>query len=146
MSLDWIQRLDPPHVSVYMFEIDEDSRLGLEVLNNGRRYDAAADPPDELAAELYETAVDRLSALGIPRYEISNFAKPGRESRHNLKYWTMQPYVGFGVDAHSFDGRMRWGNTDSVSDYVSGQNPQASRTQANVDESASSPDCDYRRA
>ncbi|HYP07602.1 MAG TPA: coproporphyrinogen-III oxidase family protein [Bryobacteraceae bacterium] len=132
-SLEWIERLDPPHVSVYMFEIDEDSRLGLEVLNNGARYGANAVPSDELAAELYETAVDRLAVLGIPRYEISNFATPGRESLHNLKYWTMQPYVGFGVDAHSFDGRTRVGNTESVADYIRGK-VEVSRSDANVDE------------
>ena len=133
-SLDWVARLDPPHVSVYMFEIDEDSRLGLEVLNNGSRYGAGAVPSDEMAAELYETAVDRLASMGIPRYEISNFAKPGRESLHNLKYWTMQPYVGFGVDAHSFDGSRRWGNTDSVVDYMAGKDVNASTTSAKVDE------------
>jgi oxygen-independent coproporphyrinogen-3 oxidase len=137
-SLDWIERLDPPHVSVYMFEIDEDSRLGLEVLNNGRRYDAGALPSDDVATELYEMAVDRLCSLGIPRYEISNFAKPGHESIHNLKYWTMQPYAGFGVDAHSFDGVERTGNTESVPDYVeallAGRRPVASVTTAQVDE------------
>lgn len=133
-SLDWIARLDPPHVSVYMFEVDEDSRLGLEVLNNGRRYDAGSLPPDEVAAELYETAVERLAAIGIPRYEISNFAKPGRESLHNLKYWTMQPYVGFGVDAHSFDGRTRTGNTEDVADYIAWPNPRVSTTPAQVNE------------
>jgi oxygen-independent coproporphyrinogen III oxidase len=131
-SLDWVERLDPPHVSVYMFEVDEDSRLGLEVLNNGRRYDANEVPPDEVSAELYETAVQLLAAMGIARYEISNFAKPGRESLHNLKYWTMQPYVGFGVDAHSFDGATRWGNTEDVAAYVSGANPRGSIAPAHV--------------
>jgi oxygen-independent coproporphyrinogen-3 oxidase len=133
-SLDWVERLNPPHVSVYMFEVDEDSRLGLEVLNNGRRYDANQVPSDEVAAELYETAVERLAAIGIPRYEISNFARPGRESLHNLKYWTMQPYVGFGVDAHSFDGTTRWGNTEDVAAYASGVNPRVSTTAAHIDE------------
>ena len=133
-SLDWVERIDPPHVSVYMFEVDEDSRLGLEVLNNGVRYGAESVPSDDLAAELYEAAVDRLASFGIPRYEISNFAKPGRESLHNLKYWTMQPYVGFGVDAHSFDGVHRFGNTESVADYIAGADVRASTTNAKVDE------------
>src|SRR5579863_7296480 len=86
-SLDWIERLAPPHVSVYMLEIDEDSRLGNEVLLNGERYGAPTLPPDELTVELYETAFERLRSLGINRYEISNFARPGWESKHNLKYW-----------------------------------------------------------
>ena len=50
---------------------------------------------------MYETACDRLNAAGVRQYEISNFARKGHESRHNLKYWTRQPYLGFGVDAHS---------------------------------------------
>jgi oxygen-independent coproporphyrinogen III oxidase len=132
-SLDWVRRLDPPHVSVYMFEIDEDSRLGLEVLNNGSRYDANAVPSDALATELYELAVDELASFGIHRYEISNFAKPGRESLHNLKYWSMQPYAGFGLDAHGFDGlRNRISNTDALADYLEGRSPQV--TEAHPDE------------
>jgi len=117
-SLDWVARLDPPHVSVYMFEIDEDSRLGLEILNNGSRYGASGVPSEDTAADLYETAVDHLASLGIERYEISNFAKTGRESLHNLKYWTMAPYTGFGADAHGFDGRERRGNVESPQEYV----------------------------
>jgi oxygen-independent coproporphyrinogen-3 oxidase len=117
-SLDWIDRLRPPHVSVYLFEIDEDSRLGLEVLNHGSRYGAGALPEDDTAAELYETAVDRLRTIGIERYEISNFARPGMESLHNLKYWRLEPYIGFGADAHSCDGRARWGNVESAAEYV----------------------------
>src|SRR5207249_10863625 len=117
-SLDWIERLAPPHVSVYMLEIDEDSRLGNEILLNGKRYGAPEIPSDELTAGLYETAVARLAALGMPRYEISNFARPARASLHNLKYWRLEPYVGFGADAHSFDGSLRWQNPESPADYV----------------------------
>jgi oxygen-independent coproporphyrinogen-3 oxidase len=117
-SLAWIEQLAPPHVSVYMLEVDDDSRLGSEILLNGKRYGAPDVPSDELTAELYETAVARLTRLGISRYEISNFARPGFESQHNLKYWRLEPYVGFGADAHSFDGRERWQNIESPSDYV----------------------------
>jgi oxygen-independent coproporphyrinogen-3 oxidase len=119
VSLDWIERLAPPHVSVYLFEVDEDSRLGLEVLNNGARYGAPNMPDDETMATLYETAVERLAAIGIARYEISNFARPGCESLHNLKYWTLDPYIGFGADAHSFDKGKRWGNIEAAAEYVS---------------------------
>ena len=88
-----------------MLEVDEDSRLGKEMLLGGARYGAAETPDDDQTAAFYEMAVERLAALGIARYEISNFARPGCESRHNLKYWKLEPYVGFGADAHSFDGR-----------------------------------------
>ena len=90
-----------PHMSVYMLEVDEDSRLGRELIAGGTRYHAHFVPNDDLTAEFYETACERLNAAGIEQYEISNFARPGFESAHNLKYWTRQPYLGFGVDAHS---------------------------------------------
>jgi oxygen-independent coproporphyrinogen-3 oxidase len=118
-SLDWVERLAPPHVSVYMLEVDEDSRLGREMLLGGVRYGAGDIPGEDAIAGFYETAVERLAAMGIPRYEISNFARPGFESLHNLKYWKLQPYAGFGADAHSFDGRMRRQNSESVEAYLS---------------------------
>lgn len=117
-SLGWIERLAPPHVSVYMFEIDEDSRLGSEILRSGTRYGASDVPPETVVAELYETAVERLAEMGLLRYEISNFARPGFESRHNLKYWRLEPYVGFGADAHSFNGICRRQNAESPAEYV----------------------------
>jgi len=90
-----------PHVSVYMLEVDEDSRLGREVMAGGTRYHAHFVPDEEAVADLYLTACDRLESAGIAQYEISNFAREGLESQHNVKYWTRQPYLGFGVDAHS---------------------------------------------
>ena len=90
-----------------------------EMLLSGKRYGAPDVPSDELTAEFYETAVAKLASMGIERYEISNFARPGFESLHNLKYWRLEPYVGFGADAHSFDGALRWQNVESPSEYVS---------------------------
>jgi len=137
-SLAWIDYLQPPHVSVYMLEIDEDSRLGSEVLLNGKRYGAPDVPSDELTAELYETAVERLGRMGIHRYEISNFARPGFESLHNLKYWQLEPYAGFGADAHSFDGAVRGQNIESPGAYVerigSGRSASIDTTPANAAE------------
>jgi oxygen-independent coproporphyrinogen III oxidase len=117
-SLDWVERLGAPHVSVYMLEVDEDSRLGAEIVRGGARYGARDTPSEELTVELYETAVDRLAAIGIAQYEISNFARSGFESLHNLKYWTLEPYAGFGADAHSYDGSMRSRNVESPAEYV----------------------------
>jgi oxygen-independent coproporphyrinogen-3 oxidase len=96
-----------PHVSVYMLEVDEDSRLGTELLAGGSRYHAHFVPDDDRTADLYLAACERLAQGGVQQYEISNFARPVthgiglRDSKHNLKYWTRQPYLGFGVDAHS---------------------------------------------
>lgn len=133
-SLDWIERLRPPHVSVYMLEIDEDSRLGNEVLLNGKRYGAPDVPADELTVALYQSAVERLAALGIVRYEISNFARPGWESKHNLKYWRLEPYAGFGADAHSFDGLRRYKNVETAAEYVERETPVIESTAAQPDE------------
>ena len=123
-SLDWIERLQAPHVSVYMLEVDEDSRLGAEVIAFGKRYGAPEIPSDDQIADFYEIAVDRLARAGITRYEISNFARSGFESHHNLKYWRREPYLGFGADAHSFDGRWRWQNPESIEEYLRGADPE----------------------
>jgi oxygen-independent coproporphyrinogen III oxidase len=114
-SLAWVRRLGVPHVSVYMLEVDEDSRLGRELLLGGVRYGASDVPTEAAIVAFYEQAV---AELGLHRYEISNFARPGCESIHNLKYWRREPYFGFGADAHSFDGRLRWQNEETAAAYV----------------------------
>jgi oxygen-independent coproporphyrinogen-3 oxidase len=124
-SLDHIARLNPPHVSVYMLEVDDDSRLGHELLLGGVRYFATETPSADQTADFYEIAVERLTRLGIARYEISNFARPGFESRHNLKYWKLEPYAGFGADAHSFDGVNRIQNPESVEDFLAHHAPES---------------------
>src|SRR6202167_6773294 len=109
-----------PHVSVYMLEVDDDSRLGRELIAGGARYHAHFVPDDDATADFYQQACEALSAAGIAQYEISNFARAdtnvmgkasqsfagaaaprNSQSCHNLKYWTRQNYLGFGVDAHS---------------------------------------------
>jgi oxygen-independent coproporphyrinogen-3 oxidase len=117
-SLDELLSLSPEHVSIYMMEIDEDSRLGLEVLRDGQRYSARELPSEDCMVEFYEVAQAELSSAGYGQYEISNFAKPGFESRHNLKYWRREPYLGFGAGAHSFSGTQRWANTHDAASYV----------------------------
>jgi oxygen-independent coproporphyrinogen-3 oxidase len=118
VSLDALTELAPTHFSVYMLEVDEDSRLGRELLEGGGRYAAGTVPAEEQVAELYCDAAERLRAVGYEHYEISNFARPGHASRHNWKYWTNAPYFGLGVDAHSYDGARRWANTDSLDAYL----------------------------
>ena len=110
-----------PHVSVYMLEVDEDSRLGRELLAHGTRYGAELVATEDEVAERYAAACEWLEANGVMQYEISNFARKGHASRHNIKYWRREPYVGFGLDAHSMlrcgDGAVRWGNTDDLGRY-----------------------------
>jgi len=117
-SLQQTLDLAPQHISVYLFEIDEKSRLGSEVLRHGERYHAAAVPDDGFTADAYERAQELLAAAGYVQYEISNFAWAGFESRHNRKYWRLDPYLGIGAGAHSFDGHSRWANVTSTDEYA----------------------------
>ncbi|HEY4681908.1 MAG TPA: radical SAM family heme chaperone HemW [Candidatus Acidoferrales bacterium] len=129
-NLAWVERLGPAHVSVYALEVDEGSRLGREMLSGGRRYHAQEVPDEDQIADFYEAARTGLAGLGYEHYEISNFARPGCASQHNLKYWNREPYLGLGASAHSFNGTARWANTAEATDYVvsiqEGQPPLAS--------------------
>jgi len=117
-SLAELIALSPEHVSIYLLEVDEGSRLGSELLSRGTRYSASAVPADEVMADCYELARLGLAASGYEQYEISNFAKPGFASKHNRKYWRREPYLGFGAGAHSFSGSQRWANAADPSAYV----------------------------
>jgi oxygen-independent coproporphyrinogen III oxidase len=90
-----------PHASVYMLEVDEDSRLGRELLGRGARYHAELVPSDDAIAQMYSMAIQALAQAGLEQYEISNFAQSGFSSRHNLRYWQRRPYLGVGLDASS---------------------------------------------
>jgi oxygen-independent coproporphyrinogen-3 oxidase len=90
-----------PHASIYMLEVDDDSRLGRELLSGGGRYHASVVPNDDTIARMYEYAIDALRSVGLAQYEISNFARPGFESCHNLRYWQRRPYLGLGLDSSS---------------------------------------------
>jgi oxygen-independent coproporphyrinogen-3 oxidase len=118
-SQEEVAVLAPEHVSVYLLEVDEGSRLGKELLGGGGRYSAGAVPSDDEMAEFYEMAQEMLGAAGYHHYEISNWAKPGFESKHNLKYWRREAYLGFGAGAHSFSGTERWANAHDAAEYVS---------------------------
>src|SRR5438874_1875975 len=117
-SLEELAALVPEHASVYLLEIDEGSRLGKELLQGGGKYSAGAVPSEDQMADYYEMAQKVLRAAGYHHYEISNWAKPGFESRHNLKYWRREAYLGFGAGAHSFSGTARWANAHDAADYV----------------------------
>jgi oxygen-independent coproporphyrinogen-3 oxidase len=117
-SLEQLAALKPEHVSVYLLEVDEGSRLGLEILQGGVRYGAARVPAEDEMAEFYETACEFLERAGFLHYEISNWGRPGFESRHNLKYWRREAYLGFGAGAHSFSGTQRWANAHDAAAYV----------------------------
>ena len=122
-SLATLAEAAPEHASIYMLEVDEDSRLGAEMLLGGMRYGARLTPSDDAIADLYTEGCRTLAAAGLAQYEISNFARPSCESLHNLRYWKRQPYLGFGLDAHSMqrasNGRaVRFGTSDDLHQYL----------------------------
>ena len=117
-SVSRILEIRPQHISIYLLEIDEGSRLGKESLAGGSRYSAEAIPSDDAMAESHESACARLADAGYEHYEISNWGLPGFRSRHNLKYWRREPYIGLGAGAHSFDGAKRWSNVHDSAKYV----------------------------
>jgi len=126
-SLEQTIHTGVPHVSVYTLEVDEDSRLGRELIAGGTRYHAHFVPDEDAVADYYLVACETLDAAGIAQYEISNFGREGFESKHNLKYWTRQPYLGFGVDAHSMlfsassdEEVVRFATPDSLERYKAG--------------------------
>lgn len=129
-----------PHASVYMLEVDEDSRLGREMLAGGARYYAELVPTDDAIAQMYTRAIERLALAGLEQYEISNFCRPGFASRHNLRYWQRRPYLGLGLDAssmalHAADSSLpgvgslepryvlRWTTTSDLAEFLAGPEP-----------------------
>src|SRR5262249_7687633 len=130
-SLRQVVETGVPHVSVYILEVDEDSRLGRELIAGGSKYHAHHVPDADLSADLYLEAQAFLQRNGIRQYEISNFARGDCESKHNLKYWTRQPYAGFGLDAHSMlptqDSHadtpvaLRLATTDDLDQFLAGR-------------------------
>lgn len=122
-SLDVLASAATGHASIYMLEVDDDSRLGREVGSGGLRYYAPQVPSDDFIAEMYIEAAEFLAARGLPQYEISNFAHPEAESLHNLKYWLRKPYLGFGLDAHSMlrsqaGAAVRFATTDELEPFL----------------------------
>lgn len=113
------------HISIYMLEVDEDSRLGREILRGGPRYRASMVPEDGAVADMYVEGCEMLARAGMLQYEISNFARTGMQSRHNRKYWERAPYLGLGLDAHSMlltPGKqaVRFANADDFDAYMLG--------------------------
>jgi oxygen-independent coproporphyrinogen-3 oxidase len=123
------------HASIYMLEVDDESRLGRELLSGGARYHAGLVPSDDTIARMYENAIESLAGAGLHQYEISNFARPGYESRHNLRYWQRRPYLGLGLDASSMLREaagsanpaqpyiLRFTTTDELKAYLEGPQP-----------------------
>ena len=125
--------LEPDHLSVYLLELYKDAPL-LHRINRGELHAIE----DELTVEMYFALKDEAERHGFDHYEISNWGRPGFESRHNLKYWTGAPYWAFGVSAAGYDGARRWSNTRNIHEYLSkieaGESPVAETETLDADD------------
>lgn len=133
-NLEQALALGPDHISLYLLDVHEGTPLS-DQIRRGQR----PQPDEDLAAEMYRMLIDRVCDAGYEHYEISNFCRPGFEARHNTKYWTGDPYYGFGCSAHSFDGAYRrWANERDTAAYVAaiqrGSSPIVERTQLSESE------------
>ena len=112
-NLDEAVALSPEHLSLYLLEVHQGTPLAQQI-RSGRR----PTPDEDLSAEMYEIMIDTLAGAGYQQYEISNFSRPGFGSRHNTKYWRLDPVYGFGVSAHSYDGHERYANERNTVRYA----------------------------
>lgn len=113
-TLETALALEPEHLSCYGLKLEEGTPLW-------QRRQEEVFPDDDLQAEMYLRAVAMLESSGFRQYEISNFARPQRESRHNMKYWRMEEYAGFGPGAHSDMGGTRFAYVRDLQRYINGQ-------------------------
>jgi oxygen-independent coproporphyrinogen-3 oxidase len=136
-NLEGALALLPDHLSLYLLDVHEGTPLADQIQRGMRPR-----PDDDLAAEMYEVMIEQVCAAGYEHYEISNFCRPGFESRHNTKYWTGAPYYSLGCSAHSYDGaRLRWANERDPAKYVQliegRQSPIVERTKLNEEDARS---------
>ena len=114
-DLKEIIRLNPEHISAYGLTVEN----GTELFGMVKKKIVSM-PEDEINAKFFENTIKRLTSNGYRLYEISNFSKPGLQCKHNMHYWNIEPYLGFGPSAHSFDRNYRWNNTKNLDSYLQG--------------------------
>lgn len=112
-TLRFVRTLQPEHISCYGLLLEDGTRLYERVMER-----ALPVPDEALSAKMYTQASNMLRSAGFEHYEISNFARPGKQCRHNIKYWSLDNYLGLGAAAHSLIGLFRFANTDSVNGYI----------------------------
>lgn len=113
-QLEMLIKEDVKHISTYMLQVEENTPLASQVKNNPDLL-----PSDDECVDIYSKTANFLQLNGFLRYEVSNFAKKGYESKHNLKYWSGENYIGFGLSAHSYINKTRFANSNNFEDYYS---------------------------
>ena len=114
-SLKKVIYLNPEHISLYSLIVEDNTPLKRKIENG-----VFSLPPEEIEREEYWLAKEKLEGAGYKHYEISNFAKPGKESKHNINCWNQKEYLGFGVAAHSYFNLERYSNVETIEDYIKG--------------------------
>lgn len=131
-DIDRLLSFDPPHISAYSLTVETGTRLGKQV-ELGR----IEVPDDDVVAEHFDLVEKKLLEKGIERYEVSNFAKPGKEAIHNSNYWRHVNYLGLGPSAHSLfwadDGARRWSNKKDIKLYLSKEWDQLTDEETTLD-------------
>lgn len=112
-SIEEVIRLKPNHISVYSLILEEGTKL-FDLVDNGK----VKLPEEQLERQMYWYVKDKLELSGYSHYEISNFAKSGKESKHNLNCWNQEEYIGFGIAAHSYFNNKRYSNTENIENYI----------------------------
>jgi len=120
-DIETILQFDPPHISAYSLTIEPQTRLGKQV-----KLGRLIPPQDDTVSDHFDLVVDKLGEAGIQQYEVSNYARPGREAVHNSNYWSHENYLGLGPGAHSFwwnkdrKSAQRWNNESNLKNYLAG--------------------------
>ena len=114
-DLEETLKLKPEHISAYSLTVEK----GTELFGMVKKKIVSI-PKEEINAKFFENTIERLTSNGYSLYEISNFSKPGLQCKHNIHYWNIEPYLGFGPSAHSFDSNYRWNNTKNLDSYLQG--------------------------
>ncbi len=129
-ALDRVMKIAPDHLSAYALDLEEPSALSVQKMI----------PDDDLQADMYEFLHEKLTQAGYVHYEISNFAKPGKECLHNLKYWRNEPCLGIGLSSAEFNGKIRIKNHDRMETYLTavqkGRRPTMETVQLSENEQA----------
>ena len=112
-SLNQIIKLNPNHVSTYSLIVEEGTKIFNQIENNELQL-----PDEELERNMYWYVKNTLELNGYNHYEISNFSKKGKESKHNMNCWNQEEYIGFGIAAHSYISNIRFSNTNNLEEYI----------------------------
>ena len=112
-DLEEIIKLKPEHISSYSLTLEK----GTELFGMVKK-ETVLMPKEDISANFFKNTIEQLTSNGYNLYEISNFSKPGLQCRHNMHYWNIEPYLGFGPSAHSFDSSCRWNNIKNLDSYL----------------------------